>query len=314
MADCLVITGATATGKTSVAIDVAHALGGEIISLDSRQIYRDMNVGTAKASAEQRAAIPHHGIDLLAPGERYNAGRFAQDARAWITSIRERGKVPIFVGGTGFFLRALTHPMFDEPEVDPHRKEALKHFLNGLEREELVRWLHALDKAGAKRLSPQAGRQRFARMIEVILLTGRTLQWWQKHSVATTPGVDALTCVLELPRNVLYQRINERVVEMLNNGLVEEVKGLLASGYDETSPGMKTVGYAELLPYLKGDWSLEDATDAIQRATRAYARRQETWFRHQLSEPVIRIDATQMREEIVETIVREWRKYDADRD
>ena len=313
MADCLVITGATATGKTAVAIDVARALDGEIISLDSRQIYREMDVGTAKASSEEQAAIPHHGLDLISPHERYNAGRFAQDARQWIADIRERGRVPIFVGGTGFFLRALTHPMFEEPELDPARKEALKVFLNTLDRPELLRWLRVLDRAGARRLSSEAGRQRIARMIEVVLLTGHSIQWWHKHSVATTPAVEALTFVLELPRAMLYERINARVIEMLNNGLVEEVKRLLASGYDESTPGLKTTGYAELLPYLKGEASLEEATDAIQRATRSYARRQETWFRHQLAEPVIRVDATQPRADVVDTIVREWREHNAHR-
>jgi tRNA dimethylallyltransferase len=313
MADCLVITGATATGKTAVAIEVARRIDGEIISLDSRQVYRELDVGTAKATAQQRAAVPHFGLDVLSPTQRYNAGRFAQDARTWIDEIRKRGHVPLLVGGTGFFLRALTHPMFEEPELDAGRKEALKKFLNRMDREELLRWLNALDSQVTRRLSPEAGRQRLARIIEVVLLTGHTLRWWQQHSVTNRPPIETVTFVLELPRDVLYQRINTRVQEMVKNGLLEEVKGLLAKGYDENTPGMYTTGYVELIPYFKGATSLSEAIDAIQRATRRYARRQETWFRHQLPGPVMRIDATLPLEEIVQTIVNEWRERDAHR-
>lgn len=314
MADSLVITGATATGKTSVALDVAARIGGEIVSLDSRQIYRGMNIGTAKASPEQQAAVRHYGIDLLAPSERYNAGAFAGDVSEWIQQINERGHTPIFVGGTGFFLRALTHPLFEEPELDPARKEAMKQYFSRFSREELLRWLAALDAEGASRLSSEAGRQRLGRMIEVVLLTGRSLTWWQQHAINTGPLIKPLTFVLELPRNVLYDRINARVVEMVNNGLVEEVKQLLAAGYTENSPGMKTVGYQELIPYVRGETMLEEAIDAIQRATRSYARRQETWFRHQLFEPVVRVDATLPVAEVAQRIVTEWQANNENRD
>jgi tRNA dimethylallyltransferase len=311
--DCLAITGATATGKTGVAIEVAKRINGEIISLDSRQVYRQMDIGTAKATAEQCAAVPHHGIDLLEPSERYNAGRFAADARIWMADIQARDRVPILAGGTGFFLRALTHPMFEEPEVDERRKEALKHFFNRLDREELRRWLLALDQQGLRRLSPEAGRQRIARMLEVVLLTGHPLHWWQQRFAGSHAAINMLTIVLELPRNVLYERINNRVTEMVQQGLVEEVERLLAQGYDEHSPGMKTTGYAEMIAYFKGEASLEATIDAVQRATRRYARRQETWFRHQLAEPVVRIDATRPHDEIVENIAAEWRKHHANR-
>lgn len=306
MADTLVITGATATGKTSVAMEVAQRIGGEIISLDSRQIYRGMNIGTAKATPEQQAVVKHYGIDLLAPSERYNAGSFAQHASEWLEQIRDHGHLPIFVGGTGFFLRALTHPLFEEPELDPARKEAMKQYLNAFSREELLRWLAALDPGGAKRLSSEAGRQRLGRMIEVVLLTGRSLTWWQQHAVTTGPLIKPHTFVLELPRRVLYDRINARVIEMVNNGLVQEVTQLMDRGYTENSPGMKTTGYTELMPYIRGEVTLEEAIDAIQRATRSYARRQETWFRHQLFEPVVRLDATLPVAEIADRIVSEW--------
>jgi tRNA dimethylallyltransferase len=314
MGECLAITGATATGKTGVAIDVAQRINGEIISLDSRQVYRQMDIGTAKATREQCDAVPHHGLNLLDPSERYNAGRFAADARIWIADIQARRRVPMLVGGTGFFLRALTHPLFEEPEVDERRKEALKHFFNRLDRPELKRWLLTLDQQGSGRLSPEAGRQRIARMLEVVLLTGHPLHWWQEHFTGSHAAINMLTIVLELPRDVLYERINNRVTAMVEQGLVEEVERLLAEGYDEHSPGMKTTGYIELIAYFKGEASLEETIDAVQRATRKYARRQETWFRHQLAEPVVRIDATAPHEQIVENIVTEWRKHHAHRD
>jgi tRNA dimethylallyltransferase len=306
--DCLVITGPTASGKTGVAIDVARQIDGEIISVDSRQVYQDMDIGTAKATPAERAAVPHHGLDLLPPTERYNAGRFAAAARTWIADITARGRVPILVGGTGFFLRALTHPMFNEPPLDAARKERLKGVLNQKSREELLAWLGHLDPVGAARVTDEAGRQRIARMIEVVLLTGHPLHWWQRQPANDAAPINALTVVLTLDRAALYERINQRVVEMVSSGLVQEVETLLARGYDEHTPGMKTVGYIELIPYLRGQTTLAEAVDAIQRATRGYARRQITWFRHQLAEPVVEIDASLPRAEIVDLIVREWRQ------
>ena len=311
--DCLVITGPTATGKTGVAIDVAQKLGGEIISLDSRQVYQGMDIGTAKATPTQRAAVPHHGLDLLPPSERYNAGRFAEDAREWISAITKRGHLPILVGGTGFFLRALTHPMFREPALDPGRKESMKRLLNEKRRVELLEWLRHLDPVGAARLSEEAGRQRIARMIEVALLTGRPLHWWHAQGVEGAHPIAALTIVLTLDRATLYNRINRRVMEMVEVGLVDEVAGLLAAGYDENTPGMKTTGYIEMIPHLRGEISLDEAVDAIQRATRSFARRQITWFRHQLAAPVVELDAAVPHPALVERIIEEWKRYNAHR-
>ena len=314
MADCLAITGATATGKTDIAIAIAQQLNGEIISLDSRQIYREMDIGTAKPTAAQQAAVSHFGLDLLPPSERYSAGRFAEDARRWMHEIIARGHLPLLVGGTGFFLRALTHPMFQEPDLDAERKERLRAYLGGLEREELVRWLEALDADGGGRLHADAGRQRITRMLEVVLMTGRSLGWWHAHSSSEADPAVPLTVVLDLPRDILYERINQRVLQMIEHGLPDEVARLLAAGYDEDAPGMNTTGYTELIPYVRGETSLEEAVEAIQRATRAYARRQLTWFRHQLSGPVVHIDASLPQAQVIESIVNEWREHAAHRD
>ena len=305
MADGIVITGPTASGKTALSIAVARAVGGEIISMDSRQVYRGMNIGTAKLVSDQRAQVPHFGIDLLTPAERYSAGRFADDARRWIADIRARGKVPILVGGTGFFLRALTQPMFNEPQLDPRRRERLKRYLARLSREELLRWLAALDDVSARRLAVQGGRQRTARAIEVALLTGHALSAWHEGSEPPQP-LDFLVFVLQLPRDLLYRRINERVDEMFAAGLVEEVAALVAAGYDETAPGMNATGYLELIPYLRGERTLPEAAAAIKASTRRYARRQHTWFRHQLPAGSISLDATLPIAELVDRIARTW--------
>ncbi|MGQ0813365.1 MAG: tRNA (adenosine(37)-N6)-dimethylallyltransferase MiaA [Gemmatimonadota bacterium] len=305
-ADGLVITGPTASGKTALAITVAERLGGEIISLDSRQVYQGMDIGTAKPTVEQRARVPHFGIDVLSPGRRYTAGRFAADARAWIAAIRARHHVPVLVGGTGFFLRALTQPMFAEPPLDPARKESLKRYLEDFSREELLRWLSGLDAAAAQRLAREGGRQRLARAVEVALLTGRTLTEWHAQQPPGQP-LDLTTFVLELPRAELYDRINRRVDEMLAAGLVEEVRGLRAAGYDEQAPGVNATGYIELIPYLRGETTLDDAADRIRANTRSYARRQLTWFRHQLGPNAIRLDATRPINELADEIVQRYR-------
>ena len=306
----LVITGPTATGKTALSLDVAERLDGEIISMDSRQVYRGMDIGTAKVTPDQRARVPHHGLDLVDPDERYSAGQFARDARRWIEEIRARGHTPILVGGSGFFLRALTHPLFREPEMPGRAREALKRWLERQPQEKLRRWLADLDPATAKMLEASGGRQRVARALEVALLTGRPLSWWHRHAPPETPPLPLLIFVLWLPREQLYRRINDRVLEMIEAGWVDEVRALLERGYDLDDPGMVATGYPELVAYLRGEWSLEEAIDATQRATRRYARRQLTWFRHQLPPGAIWLDATRPRAELVDTIADIWNRED----
>lgn len=305
MADGLVITGPTASGKTALAIEVAQRLGGEIISMDSRQVYAGMDIGTAKPSKTQLAAVPHYGIDMILPGQRYSAGRFAADARAWLQQIRARARVPLLVGGTGFFLRALTQPMFEEPPLDARRKEALKRYLEGFTRAELLHWLGCLDEDSAARLQHEGGRQRLARALEIALLTGKPLSEWHRAQ-QPAPGLRFLVFVLEMPRSVLYERINARVDEMLASGLVAEVKGLRAAGYDRGTPGMDATGYIEILRYLNGEIALAEAADEIRAATRRYARRQITWFRHQLPPDTITLDAMRPVAELADVIVHTW--------
>ena len=303
--DGIAITGPTASGKTALALAVAARVGGEIISVDSRQVYQGMDIGTAKPTHAEQALVPHHGIDLLPPSERYSAGRFAEDARKWTAEIAARGRIPILVGGTGFFLRALTQPMFDEPPLDKTSREKVKRFLDGFSRAELLRWLRSLDHAAAQRLEFEGGRHRLARAVEVALLTGRPLSAWHAEQTPREP-LKLLTFMLELPRGELYDRINRRVDSMIDAGLVEEVRALLQAGYDDTAPAMNATGYIELIPYVRGERTLASAVEEIKNRSRAYARRQLTWFRHQLGPGTIKLDATRPLEEITDEIIERF--------
>ena len=309
--DFLAIVGPTASGKTTLSLEVAERVGGEVVSLDSRQVYRGMDVGTAKVDAGGRARVPHHGLDLIDPDETYSAGRFARDARRWIAGIRERGRVPVLVGGTGFFLRALVQPIFREPLLDSTRRQALKRWLTGQPVEKLAAWARVLDP-GRAALAEAGGRQRLARTLEVALLTGRPLSWWHASAGPEGEALQGATFLLELPREEMDRRIDVRLAHMLDGGLLDEVRGLLARGFDPGAPGMTGTGYREVAGYLRGRWPLEEARERIRLSTRQYARRQLTWFRNQLPPDVVRIDATRPLEEQVEGVVRTWEDALAD--
>lgn len=307
MADSLVIIGPTASGKTGAAVAAAQRLGGEIISMDSRQVYRGMDIGTAKPTPAERGGIAHHGFDLVDPGERFNAGDFARYARALLAEIRSRGRLPILVGGTGFFLRALLQPMFREPHLDPSAKEAWKRYLAGIPDDRLRRWAEVVDPAARA----VRDRQRLARIVELAMLTGRPLSWWQRNAAAEPAAIDPCVIVLDLPRDLLVERIERRVDVMIADGLVAEVRRLLAAGYDERSPGMNATGYSELIPHIRGDRPLEESVELIRIATRQYARRQVTWLRHQLPAHAVRVDARGSASAIADRIVAVWEEGSA---
>jgi tRNA dimethylallyltransferase len=303
----LAIIGPTASGKTALSIEVARRLGGEIISMDSRSVYRGMDVGTAKPTPEERGGVPHHGIDLVEPSERFSAARWARYARETIVAIRGRGAVPILVGGSGFFLRALTSPIFLEPTLDPDRRAALAHELAALCDDELLRRLEPLDAESAERLRAGGGRQRLLRALEVAILTGHPLSWWHRNSPPEAPAVPVLTVVLEMPRERLYAAVDARVGEMVRLGLVDEVRALVER-YGEAAPGLNAHAYIELFPYLRGERTLDEALELARKNTRAYTRRQQTWNRTQLTEPVVRLDATRPRAELADEIIGAWRE------
>ena len=299
------MVGPTAVGKTRLSIPLARRLDAEIVSVDSRQVYRGMDVGTAKPGPEERAAVPHHGLDRVDPGEAYSAGRFAREAREWIAGIRGRDRLPLLVGGTGFFLRALLDPIVAEPGTDEGRRTRLRFHLRRHGRAELERWVRALDPERAD-VAAEGGPQRLERTLEVALLTGRPLSWWHRHGAPEAPGIPGRVVVLHRPREELDRRIDERVDRMLADGLVEEVRSLLAAGYPPEAPGMSATGYREVAAHLRGDRSLTDAADAIKRASRRYARRQLTWFRNQLPGETRWVDARGPVEERVEELAAIW--------
>jgi tRNA dimethylallyltransferase len=303
--EAVVITGPTGAGKSELAVVLAERIAGEIISADSRQVYRSMDIGTAKPAPSLRRRVPHHGLDLLDPDESYSAGRFARDAWGWISEIRGRGRIPVVVGGTGFFIRALLAPLGPEPELDPVRRERLRRYLTALVPETLKRWLERLDPPRAERLRGEGGAQRLARSLEVALLSGRPHSWWLQRT-PETPALAAAVFCLSLPREELYRRIDERFHRMMAEGLLDEARRLLKR-YPAGSPGLRSVGYTELIRHLQGELTLAEAVEAAKRSTRHYARRQLTWFRHQLPEDTVWLDAGRPVEELAAEIERGWR-------
>jgi tRNA dimethylallyltransferase len=304
--EALAIVGPTASGKTALSIEVARRIGGEIISMDSRSVYRGMDVGTAKPTLEERGGVPHRGIDLVEPSERFSAGRWARYARETIADIRARGAVPMLVGGSGFFLRALTNPIFREPEMDAARRVALSTELEALTDQEMIARLEPLDPEAVERLRGGGGRQRLMRALEVALLTGHPLSWWHRNAPPEAPPVSVLAFVLDVPRERVYAAVDARVGEMVAHGLVDEVRALVAR-YGEDAPGLNAHAYIELFPYFRGERTLDEALDLARQNTRAYTRRQQTWNRTQLAEPVVRLDATRPRAALADEIVAAWR-------
>jgi tRNA dimethylallyltransferase len=297
-----VLVGPTAVGKTAVALALTVHWPLEIISADSRQVYRRLDIGTAKPTRKERARAPHHGVDVVEPGERYSAGHFARDAARWLADIRARGKLPMIVGGTGLYVRAFAEGLFIEPALDPARRRSLDAWTARLEPIELLRW--------AARLDPSfrgGGRQRAARAIEVALLSGRPLSYWQQAARAQG-AIDPWYIVLTVPRPVLHQRIARRAEEMVRRGVIEEVASVLAEGHAPDAPGLDGIGIREAVEYLHGVRPRESVAEAITVGTRQYAKRQQTWFRHQLTGKVVMLDATRPPEKLATEIARLWQQ------
>lgn len=295
-----VLVGPTAVGKTAVALALAELVPIEVVSADSRQIYRRLDIGTAKPTRRERRRVPHHGLDLVDPGQRYSAGRFALDGAEWVSDIRSRDRLPVVVGGTGLYIRALAEGLFREPALPATRRADLQAWLDRLQGSELVRWAARLDPGFRG-----GGKQRAMRAIELALLTGHPLTHWQRAARAEgtfEPWYVRLT----VPRPVLHRRIEVRARDMLQRGLVEEVASVLAEGHPAGTPGLDAVGVREAVQYLHGQRQRDSIADAIAVSTRQYAKRQETWFRHQLKGAVITLDATRPPAEVAREILGAW--------
>ncbi len=295
-----VLVGPTAVGKTAVALALAAHWPLEVVSADSRQVYRRLDIGTAKPTRRERRRVPHHGLDLVEPGERYSAGRYAADAAGWVADVLARGRLPVVVGGTGLYVRALAEGLFREPPMEPARRRALDDWLRTLDDPALIRWVTRLDPGFRG-----GGRQRALRALELALLTGRPLGYWQR--IARARGVlDPWYVRLTAPRPVLHRRIRHRAEEMVRRGMIEEVAAVLADGAPPTGPGLDAVGVREAVDYLQGRRDRASVAEAITISTRQYAKRQETWFRHQLPGPVLTLDATRPADEVAAEIVAAW--------
>jgi len=271
------IVGPTATGKTGLGIALAERVGGEIVSADSRQVYRHMDVGTAKPTAAERARVPHHGLDLVDPDEPFDVSRFRDAAVDAIAGIRRRGAAALVVGGTGLYLRILLQGLCDAPPPAPALRAALRAFAAREGTSLLHRWLRRLDPPAAARIH-RNDAVRVVRGLEVVLASGRPLSAWQAAHAFTETPYDALVVGLALPVAALEARIAARVEAMVAAGFVDEVAAL-ARRLPADAPAWGAVGYREMLAHVEGRATLSEAAAATVRATRQFAKRQRTWFR-----------------------------------
>jgi len=272
----LAIVGPTAVGKTAVSLQLAVSLGGEIVSADSRQIYRGLDIGTDKASPAQQAQVPHHMLDVVAPDQVLTLAEYQRLAYAAVDDIHKRGRLPLLVGGTGLYVRAVLDGL-GIPEVPPD--EALRADLEAYAAQAGALALHArlaaLDPTAATRIDPRNVR-RVVRALEVCLVSGRPISELQ---AAAPPPYRIVRAGLTRPRQSLYARIDQRVDEMLARGLLAETQRLLDVGYSPQLPALTGLGYRQMIQYLRGEMSYDDAVVAIKQQTRRFVRQQYTWFR-----------------------------------
>ena len=276
----IVLSGPTASGKTALGVLLAETLGGEIISADSMQIYRRMDIGTAKPTAEETRGIAHHMIDVAEPEEDYSVARYVEEASACAEDILSRGKLPILVGGTGLYIDSLlSGRTFAGGPVDPALRTELSERYDEIGAAGLLGELRKVDPERAAKLHP-ADKKRIVRALEVYILTGKTITQHDAETQAIPPRYDAVRIALDyLDRADLYARIDRRVDVMLERGLVEEVRALLNAGVPRTCTAMQAIGYKEIVRALDGGCSIEEAAEDIRRESRRYAKRQLTWLR-----------------------------------
>jgi tRNA dimethylallyltransferase len=281
-----IIAGPTGAGKSALAMVLAQRHGARIISADSRQIYRGFDIGTAKPSADERARVPHAGIDVAEPTERWSAARWATAAATWLAEDAAAGRPSIIVGGTGLWLQALVRPLAAEPAMDPARRESLQQALRALETEELRRWVQTLDPPRA-----HLGRAQLTRAAEVALLSGTRLSDW--HARHGTPAPRPARWLVVDPGPALEGRLDARRAAMLDGGWLEEVRDLVHT-VPAVAPAWNACGYREIREVVLGERTLASAVEAVRISTRQYAKRQRTWFRNQLQEvgEVTRLDPT----------------------
>ena len=281
MKDLIVLTGPTAVGKTSLSIALAKAVDGEIISADSMQVYKYMNIGTAKITEEEKCGIPHFLIDELEPDEEFNVTIFKNKVMGYIEDIKSRGKVPIIVGGTGFYIQSVIYDInFNEYGDDSEVRKRYELLAGNLGKSELHKKLALVDREYADSVSYN-NVKKVVRALTFFEMTGEKLSEHNKRERERSSPFDFAYFVLTMDRKKLYERIDKRVDLMFDMGLVEEVKALMAKGYDKSLVSMQGIGYKEVIDYLSGKTSLEECIDIIKRDTRHFAKRQLTWFKRE---------------------------------
>jgi len=272
------LVGATAVGKTAVGLALARLLDAEIVSLDSMAVYRGLDIGTAKPTPAERSAVRHHLVDILEPAQPFSLAEYVAAARQASAEIEGRGRQVLFVGGTPLYLKAMLRGIFEGPQADPARRQALE----SQARQHGANWLHeqlaSVDPAAAARLHPNDTR-RLVRALEVYEKTGRPISEWQRQFDLGGPAEQHRVFVLDRPRGELVERIDRRVEAMFAAGLVSEVSGLLARGGVLGRTARQALGYREVLEHLSGERSLEETIELVKLRTRQFARRQLTWFR-----------------------------------
>lgn len=301
----LILAGPTAVGKSDISVKVAKALGGECISADSIQVYKGLNIGSGKITEEEMEGIPHHLLDILNPEEDYDASSFQHMAREKVEEIYRRKRLPILVGGTGFYIQAMLRDI-DFQEEDEAEKERLRSKLE----KEMEEWgsmalheeLKLVDPVSAEEIHPH-NRQRIMRALEFFYLHKSPISKHNREEKEKEALYDSLFLVLNRNREDLYEGINARVEKMFRDGLVSEVEAFSNKGYTEHSPGFKGIGYREIFPYLRGECSLSECKALIQQNSRHYAKRQLTWFKREKETIFVEAENFQSREEEAEWII-----------
>ena len=276
----LVVTGPTATGKTALSVELAKKLGGEIVSADSMQLYRGMDIGTAKVTKAEMQNIPHHMIDIADPSEDYSVSRYVEEADAAVRGILSRGRLPIVAGGTNLYIDSLIAGLdFAEKAEDAALRESLNKQYDDIGGEAMLEHLRGFDPERAAKLHP-ADKRRIVRAVEIYILTGETITRHDEETKKRPKRYDAVKIALTFAdRAVLYDRINARVDKMVSDGLFDEVKGLLDSGLSPACTSMQAIGYKEPAAYFRGEMSKDEAIELIKLSSRRYAKRQLTWLR-----------------------------------
>lgn len=298
----IVIVGPTCSGKTKIGISLAEKLHTEIISADSRQLFKFLNIGTAKPTTEELQLVKHHFIDFLEPDEDYNVSRFETDSLKVIDELIAQGKTPIVVGGSGLYIKALTDGIFNSVDTNDEYREELKEKREKFGNEYLFEELKKVDPQSATRMLPQNWK-RIMRALEVFHLTGEPIWKFQKN-YERKADYKFVLFGLNWKREKLYHNIDDRVDRMISDGFVDEVKNILSLGYSKNINSLNTVGYKEIISYLDNEISLERAIGLIKRNTRRYAKRQMTWFRRTENINWLTCDENTTSEQLVSLIIK----------